>query len=209
MKKIILTFILISLLILPTNIQAISSQHTNPTLVTSSLTKFINKTIQAIKIKITPQSKKNAYPTSMGQILVTPDFYKNLLPTGHSAIIINRNQVIEALSNGIVYGKNNWNATKKKVYGLQVNNVSSNNMKKVINYIKKQVGKKYNYNFYDTKTRKKFYCSQIIWAAFLDTLKINLDTKLLGYATGKNYAIVHPIELVLSNKTKVVYYHAK
>ena len=53
------------------------------------------------------------YPTTKGRILVTGDAYKNLIPTGHAAIVYSQNRVVEALSNGVVTGKNDWNKSKK------------------------------------------------------------------------------------------------
>lgn len=41
------------------------------------------------------------YPTRRGVILVTPDPYMNLIPTGHAAIVWDKQNVIESLSNGV------------------------------------------------------------------------------------------------------------
>lgn len=165
-----------------------------------------NKTIYKEVKKLIFKNKKT-YPTKKGSILVTSDKLKNILPLGHAAIVDNKNYVYEATSKGVVRGFNNWNKTKKTVYGLEVKNVNSKQTNKVMNYVKRQVNKKYNYNFLNTKTRSKFYCSHLIWAAYYDNLKINLDTNLFGNAAKKG--AIHPLELVLSNKTKVTYYHAK
>lgn len=45
---------------------------------------------------------------------------------------------------------------------------------------------------------KKFYCSQLVWAAFKDNYGIDLDTSDFGDA-------VHPMELVNSSKTYTIY----
>lgn len=47
-------------------------------------------------------------------------------------------------------------------------------------------------------TRSKFYCSQLVWAAYKDALGIDLNTSTYG-------AAVHPLELVNSTHT-VTYY---
>ncbi|MDD7267193.1 MAG: YiiX/YebB-like N1pC/P60 family cysteine hydrolase [Lachnospiraceae bacterium] len=61
-----------------------------------------------------------------------------------------------------------------------------------------QIGKPYNFNFLNTETRSSFYCSQLVWAAFLDNFGINLDTSSFGGA-------VHPLELAASPETRVIY----
>lgn len=146
-----------------------------------------------------------AYPTTKGSILVTPDKLKNILPLGHAAIVENKNYVYEATAKGVVRGLNNWNKTKKITFGLKVNNTTSQQLNEVMDYIKKQENKKYNFNFFNTKIRDKFYCSQLIFSAFYDVLDINLDTNLFGNAAKKG--AIHPLELVLSKNTKVVYFN--
>ena len=46
--------------------------------------------------------------------------------------------------------------------------------------------------------KEKFYCSQLVWAAFKDNYGIDLDTSDFGDA-------VHPMELVNSSKTYTIY----
>ncbi|MFR4505408.1 MAG: hypothetical protein ACLT4K_09990 [Catenibacterium sp.] len=70
------------------------------------------------------------YPTTKGRILVTGDAYKNLIPTGHAAIVYSQNRVVEALSNGVVTGKNDWNKSKNTCWGLYVTDVTENQAKK-------------------------------------------------------------------------------
>lgn len=64
------------------------------------------------------------YPTTKDRILVTGDAYKNLIPTGHAAIVYSQNRVVEALSNGVVTGKNDWNKSKNTCWGLYVTDVT-------------------------------------------------------------------------------------
>lgn len=145
------------------------------------------------------------YPTNKGDILVTTDPLLKILPIGHVALVQDKNYIIEATINGVVRSRNNWNKKKKKVYGLRVNSVSKNDLNKVYEYIKKQMNKKYNFNYSNTKIRSKFYCSQLVWAGFLEELNINLDTYVLGKSTKTKNGIIHPIELVKSNYTKIIY----
>lgn len=66
------------------------------------------------------------------------------------------------------------------------------------NWCYRQLGKPYNYNYFNVSTRKKFYCSQLVWAAFKDNYGIDLDTSDFGDA-------VHPMEFVNSSKTYTIY----
>lgn len=142
------------------------------------------------------------YPTRKGTILVTSDPYKGLIPTGHAAIVWDSSTVIESISKGVVVGKNNWKSNKKKFYGVSVSSTSAAQDATVANYCKAQVGKKYNYNYFNVTTRKKFYCSQLVWAGYKDLYKIDLNTSTFGKA-------VHPMELVNSSKTYTFYTYKK
>ena len=142
------------------------------------------------------------YPTRRGVILVTPDAYKNLIPTGHAAIVWSDTKVIESLSDGVGIHKNNWKKTKKKIYGVTVVSTNTGQDRSAALWCKNQKGKAYNWNYLDTKTRKRFYCSHLIWAAYKDKYNIDLNTSLFGKA-------VHPMELVNSSKTVTLYTYTK
>lgn len=163
-------------------------------------------------------------PTRMGTILVTSDAYKNLIPTGHAAMVYSRNQVIEALTNGVRWGRNNWHLpnTKRQAFGVTVALTSVKQDAVAAKWAKKQLGKPYNFNYFKTSTRTKFYCSQLVWAAFKDKDKVDLNTnwgkikvlkkdkkhcitifghKYCGLKV-KTYNPIHPMELV--NNPKVI-----
>lgn len=147
-------------------------------------------------------TEKGPYPTRRGMILVTPDKYKNLIPTGHAAIVWDKKYVIESVSKGVVKGNNNWKSTKSKIYGVTVKSTNTAQDKNAALWCKKQVGKKYNFNYFDVKTRKKFYCSQLVWASYKDNFGIDLNTSAYG-------AAVHPMELVNTSKTVTQYVYSK
>lgn len=63
-------------------------------------------------------------------------------------------------------------------------------------------GKKYNFDYLDVNTRKKFYCSQLVWASYKDKFGIDLNTSAYG-------AAVHPMELVNNSKTVTQYTYSK
>ncbi|MDO4469738.1 MAG: YiiX/YebB-like N1pC/P60 family cysteine hydrolase [Bacillota bacterium] len=139
-----------------------------------------------------------SYPTRKGVILVTADAYKGLIPTGHAGIIYNAFTVVESTSKGVVTGKNNWNKSKKTCYGVSVRSTTSEQDRKAADWCYNQLKKPYNYNFLNIGTRKEFYCSQLVWAAFKDKYGIDLNTKTFGKA-------IHPLELVTSSKTSIIY----
>ena len=150
----------------------------------------------------TKAGRVGTYPRSKGSILVTKDAYKNLIPTGHAAIVYSKDVVIEALAQGVVKGRNNWNMSKKTCYGAKVVAASTAKQQKAANWAYKQIGKKYNYNFADINTTKKFYCSQLVWAAYRNAAIIDIcPKKVAGRA-------IYPPDLIKSLKTtQIVYRH--
>lgn len=83
-------------------------------------------------------------------------------------------------------------------YGISVKGTTVDEDNEASNWCYRQLGKPYNYNYFNVSTRKKFYCSQLVWAAFKDNYGIDLDTSDFGDA-------VHPMELVNSSKTYTIY----
>nr|WP_144523906.1 septation ring formation regulator EzrA [Bacillus pumilus] len=147
-----------------------------------------------------------------GDVLVGYDLNSgsSAIGFGHAAIVSRKAaKTVEAWhknwspikQHGVRRYNNNW-GSRKKVYGLWVK--KSNNTKYVnaAKYAEKQADQKkpYNMNFFDKKTTKKFYCSQLAWRAWknqghdIDNIKID--------------SVVSPMELVNSNNTKV-FYHKK
>ena len=139
-----------------------------------------------------------SYPSRKGIILVTSDSFKGLIPTGHAAIIYPTNQVVEALGGGVVRGNNDWYQSKNQAYGVSVNSTTMAQDSTAANWADAQRGKPYNISYPDTGTRSKFYCSQLVWAAFKDNFGIDLNTGAWG-------AAIHPMELVDTPLTYLVY----
>lgn len=106
--------------------------------------------------------------------------------------------IVESLSNGVTTGPNDWNTSKTSCYGISVKGTTVDEDNEASNWCYRQLGKPYNYNYFNVSTRKKFYCSQLVWAAFKDNYGIDLDTSDFGDA-------VHPMELVNSSKTYTIY----
>lgn len=144
------------------------------------------------------------YPTRRGVILVTTDAYKNLIPTGHAAIVANEDEVIESLSDGVQYGDNDWASSKDECFGVTCGSTSVAQDASTVTYIvvHDYIGKPYNFNYLDVDTRERFYCSQLVWAAYKDMLGIDLNTSEYGRA-------IHPTELINTDRTVTIYRHRK
>lgn len=158
---------------------------------------YSDKNIDGSFSKIQTYSS-GTYPTRSGMILVTADKYKGLIPTGHAAIVWVTSTVVESLSDGVTTGPNDWNTSKKTCYGVTVRGTSTKEDDEASNWCYKQIGKPYNYNYLNVNTRSKFYCSQLVWAAFKDNYGINLNTDDFG-------AAIHPMEIVNSPKAQLIY----
>ncbi|GFN34543.1 YiiX/YebB-like N1pC/P60 family cysteine hydrolase [Tepidimicrobium xylanilyticum] len=138
------------------------------------------------------------YPRRKGVILVTKDKYKGIIPTGHAAIVYSYGTVVESLAKGVTTGANDWYQTRKTCYGVTVKGTTIAQDETAADWCYKQIGKPYNWNYLNPYTRNKFYCSQLIYAAFLDNYGINLDTSDFGVA-------IHPMELINSSNTIKIY----
>jgi uncharacterized protein YycO len=147
---------------------------------------------------VTPMAAYGSYSKRKGVILVTSDFLKGLIPTGHAAIGYSDTKVIESVAKGVVKGAHNWNTSKTQAYQVTTRGTTAKQDAKAADWAESQLGKPYNYNYVDTGTRKKFYCSQLVWAAFLDNFGIDLNTWVFLNA-------VHPMELVNNDKVTLIY----
>lgn len=150
------------------------------------------------KANMVTAASTGTYPTRSGVILVTEDKFKGIIPTGHAAIIWTSSTVVESLSQGVTTGPNDWNTSRSSCYGVAVSGTSAAQDSAAANWCYKQIGKPYNYNYLDKNTRSKFYCSQLVYASYLDNYGINLDTS--SFLTA-----IHPIELVESSNTYTIY----
>jgi len=158
------------------------------------------------------QAAPASYPTRSGTILVTTDpwvakwgivFFQGF---GHSAIVYNTSQVVESISSGVTLGANDWYTARKKVTGVTVSSTTTAQDSQAASWAYSQIGKPYNINYYDMGTRSKFYCSQLVWAAFKDKYGIDLNTSQWDI----NLLFIHetaiaPTELVSTPKTSTIY----
>lgn len=149
---------------------------------------------------ISTYATSGTYPTRKGVILATNTNASlgGATFVGHAAIIYSANTVVESLSKGVTTGKNDWNSTKTRCWGVTVKSTSAAQDANAANWCYNKRGCPYNYNFANVSTREKFYCSQLVWASFKDVCGVDLNTSTLG-------AIVTPMELVNTDKTNVIY----
>lgn len=204
-RKTFILFILsiITLIYSSNNVDALNNVNANKSNDSNYVIKYLNNKIKSLK----EFPVVNEYPNKPGDILVTSDPYKGLIPTGHVGIVINKDEIIEATSDGVIVSRNDWIQTKKEVYGIRINDLpnQSDIYLKIIKYLQNNLNKKYNFNYLNTLTRNKFYCSHLAYSLFLDLFNINLDTPLFGKAA-TNISAIHPLELVLSKHAKMIYY---
>ncbi len=146
---------------------------------------------------ISPQAV-GTYPRRKGVILVTGDKLKGIIPTGHAAIVYAYGTVVESLSGGVTTGANDWYQTRTTCYGVTVIGTTVAQDETAANWCYGKRGLPYNWNYLNPYTRSSFYCSQLVYAAFLDNYGINLDTGDFGVA-------VHPMELVNTSRTSLIY----
>lgn len=148
----------------------------------------------------TGRSSSGTYPTRKGVILVTPnnESLGGKTFVGHSAIVYSSSYVVESLRKGVTLGKNDWKQSKSVCYAVTVHGTSVKQDAAAADYCYSKLGLDYNWIFTNIDTRKKFYCSQLIWASYKDMHGIDLNTSEYG-------EIIAPMELVNNDKTYIVY----
>lgn len=190
------------------NAQDIDNNETNPDKVfpVEQVDTLVDKANQQAIVPDTKapltRASVGSYPTRKGVILVTDDAYKGVINTGHAAIIYSSSQVVEANVGGVEIGPNNWNKSKNQAYGVSVSSTTASQDSNVANWCHRQLGKPYNWNFYRMDYRDKFYCSHLVRAGFLDNYNIDLNT---GDFDSGGLKAIHPMELVNTSKTSLIY----
>lgn len=142
---------------------------------------------------------KGSYPNtskSKGTILYTKDTDLKIAGiVGHAAIVHSSGYVIEASASGVDWGKNTWYRKKHCRAGV-IRSLSASKRSAAAGKCRSWLKKPYNWNFWNTSTRAKFYCSQLVYAGYIDTSKYNLN------ADG---GIVFPSELISNSGVSIVY----
>jgi len=138
---------------------------------------------------------------SYGDILVTLSDSSNSSSAwagGHAGVVYNQTTVIESFGNrspsGVQRWPNNWATRYSNVKGLWVSGAEHADYRYAADYANAQIGKPYNWNFFDITTTSKFYCSQLAWRAWYNR----------GWNLNDGGA-VWPVDLVESPYTVVFY----
>lgn len=140
-----------------------------------------------------------------GIICITDSHAKSpLFNNGHAGIVAAApyyDATIEANPNDGVqpkYGKWDERFEGSKVYQYGVTKTSVIQDQNAAIWAAKQINKPYNHNFFDIGRRDRFYCSQLVWAAYKDISGIDIGTWEWGHA-------IHPFELMNSKETTLLY----
>lgn len=102
-------------------------------------------------------------------------------------------------ADGVQAKRKTW-GDANQVWQLEVRNTTLAQDRAAAQWAANQIGKGYNYNFYDVWNRNRFYCSQLVWAAYRDTVGPRADISLNDYG-----AAIHPYELRDHSNTAVIY----
>lgn len=137
-----------------------------------------------LKVTSTPKvsKKMNMYSSesapnsvgSYGDILVTPStIFGNGPITGHAGMVdLNSDLTIESMaSGGVRRYTNDWKTRYTKALCATVKNA---NPRQAVDYASSKVGSSYNYNFLNKWKTDTFYCSQLVWRAYIEQ-GIDLD----------------------------------
>lgn len=135
-----------------------------------------------------------------GQPLVTMDSStcEEIPFIGHAGIVYSEYNTIEAnpfRTDGVHYGDPDDWWCKKTLYILSSKDTS--NMSDAANYSNKQIGKRYNWSFWDHETTDSFYCSQLVWRSYLDGLGIDLCPGALN--------VIYPSDILDSSRLNLDY----
>lgn len=124
---------------------------------------------------------------------------------GHAAIVSNdANITIESWPksnspidiDGVQQYDNDWAGVSGTML-VRPNGATTTQYRTAVAFAEKQIGKPYNWNFLNKNTTDSFYCSQLVWQAWLDA-GINCET-----GSTPN-AVIAPADLVNSTNTYVV-----
>lgn len=125
---------------------------------------------------------------------------------GHAAIVSRNDDVtIESYSksfspkriHGVAEYTNNWNIEPGTLL-LRVVNAKDHHYTVASTYAEAQIGKPYNGNFFNKNRTDQFYCSQLVWRAWLNA----------GFDIEKGTipnAVIAPADLVNSPNTRLIH----
>ncbi|HEM2750017.1 TPA: hypothetical protein U1344_000331 [Streptococcus suis] len=144
-----------------------------------------------------------SWSTRAGVIVVSDATSSGVITHGHAGIMGTGNRhsyIIESNPADGVQAKHKTWPKANQVWQLEVRNTTLAQDRAAAQWAANQIGKPYNFNFYDVWRRDRFYCSQLVWAAYRDTVGSKADISLNDYG-----AAIHPFELRDHSNTAVIY----
>lgn len=143
---------------------------------------------------------------TVGDIIVALRKYNPSFPVvGHAGIVArNFDETIESHPknasptgvDGVSYYPNKW-GSKPGALLVRPYNVTTQQYLAATDFAVSKIGCKYNWNFFNTTTTKRYYCSQLVWQAWKAA---GVNTNVGTFPDG----IVSPADLVNSKTTYVV-----
>ena len=124
---------------------------------------------------------------------------------GHAAIVSDsRYETIESYAksfspidkDGVQIYDNDWGSRSGSLL-VRPYNATSDDYSEAVEFAETKIGLPYNWNFLDKNATDKYYCSQLVWQAWLDAV-INIESGSIPNA------IIAPADLVNSSNTYVV-----
>lgn len=122
---------------------------------------------------------------------------------GHTGIVhTNRYKTVESFpkfnsrKDGVRKYENTWRGRANTI-GIKVSRTSKRAKYRAARYAVRQIGKHYNWNVFNKYTQEKFYCSQLVWRAWLSQ-GVDLDRRNLG-----KYDPVTPGEIYMARRAYV------
>lgn len=124
---------------------------------------------------------------------------------GHAAIVSDsKYETIESYAksfspidkDGVQIYDNDWGSTAGSLL-LRPYGATSSDYTEAVEFAETKIGLPYNWNFFNKEATDKYYCSQLVWQAWLDA-GINIETGSVPNA------IIAPADLVNSSNTYLV-----
>ena len=152
-------------------------------------------------------NKKNdlEYPRNViGAFLVTKDNLTGFIPfVGHVGIILDQRTVVQAGPfDGVYYGPNDCDTSKITCYAAVPKELDNKKFINAANWAASKKGSSYNFNFFSWKNKdaNKFYCSQLVWAAYYNACNFDLAPK--------RQMILFPADLINDDSiTDIIYFN--
>lgn len=139
-----------------------------------------------------------------GVICVTTSKVIGVIETGHAGLIAPAPDYYATIESnpekGVHASFQSWDTKYPQYKSWQVGVLSTTEYEDHLaaKWASAQKGKVYNYKVYDKERTDAFYCSQLVWAAYLNATGVDLNTSSWG-------KIIHPYEFLDNDNTTIIY----